>query len=109
MSTLRKHKVNKYVHSARKVREKDFEEFDYIFGMDADNVADLRDVRKRVAKKTGKGDGQLAQVMLYGDMGGRKGEEVVDPYYGGDEGFETAYDQMIRFGTGFLKHVGEQA
>lgn len=44
--------------------------------------------------------------MLFGDFGGVRGEEVVDPYYGAcNDGFEVAYEQMVRFSKGFVEQV----
>jgi low molecular weight phosphotyrosine protein phosphatase len=43
--------------------------------------------------------------MLFGEFGGKKGEEVEDPYYGGEEGFEEAYRQAVRFSKGFLEKL----
>lgn len=50
------------------------------------------------------GDG-LAHVMLFGAFGGKKQgqQEIVDdPYYGGDEGFEVAFEQVDRFSKNFM-------
>jgi low molecular weight phosphotyrosine protein phosphatase len=49
-------------------------------------------------------------VMLFGAFGGRtrksgKGEEIVDPYYGGEEGFTVAYGQCVKFGKVFLERL----
>jgi len=49
----------------------------------------------------------VGKVVLFGDFGGRKGEEVVDPYYGARNGFEVAYEQMVRFSKGFIEKVLE--
>ena len=73
-----------------KVRLTDFEEFDYIFAMDRSNLYDLQRLQQR--KPTGK-----AKVMLFGEHSGGKVEAVEDPYYGGTEGFEIAYEQCMRF------------
>lgn len=106
LDVLNRHDVP-FVHAARKVSVQDFADFDLILGMDADNVEDLRRVRARAAKQAGaagaegEGDG-LARVMLFGDFGGRAGEEINDPYYGGGEGFETAFEQATRFSRGLL-------
>lgn len=72
--------------------------------MDKQNYKDVMRVRERLGKGKGKGMGK-AEVRLFGDWGGRKGEVVEDPYYGGDEGFEIAYEQVVRFTRGFLKEV----
>lgn len=68
----------------------DFEEFDYIFAMDRSNLSDLRRLQQR--RPEGK-----AKVMLFGEHSGSKVEIVEDPYYGGKEGFEIAYEQCTRF------------
>lgn len=73
-----------------KVRLTDFDEFDYIFAMDRSNLHDLQRLQQR--KPEGK-----AKVMLFGEYSGGKVEVVEDPYYGGKEGFEIAYEQCIRF------------
>lgn len=72
--------------------------------MDAENVDDLRRARRRAVGKGGGEDGK-GRVVLFGDFGGRVGEEVVDPYYGADRGFEVAYEQMVRFSKGFIEEL----
>jgi low molecular weight phosphotyrosine protein phosphatase len=117
MSVLEDHKITTYEHSARKFREIDFEEFDYILAMDDDNLDYLKRMRARITKKnrsdgmrSGKeGNDGLGKVMLFGDFGGSKGEEVVDPYYGARNGFEIAYEQMVRFSKGFIQYLETDA
>ena len=90
----------------------DFEEYDYVLAMDEDNLVDLRDMVKRARKRGvlgGGGEGVEGKILLYGSFGGRsEGEEVVDPYYGGRDGFEVAYEQVERFGRGLLRHIEEE-
>ncbi|KAJ5998856.1 Protein-tyrosine phosphatase low molecular weight mammalian [Penicillium sp. IBT 35674x] len=58
-------------------------------------------------------EAQVAKIRLFGDFGpGGKlhtrvggGEVVQDPYYGGANGFEEVYQQVVRFSQGFLDHV----
>lgn len=104
-ATLRKHGITDYDHGARQVDEEDFGTFDYIFAMDRSNLRDLERMKRRAEKK-----GPVkAQVMLYGKFSGTgKEEEVADPYYGRDNGFETVYEQVNRFATNFLKQVVDQ-
>lgn len=95
MSTLAKHGIHDYTHAARKVRAADFAEFDYLFAMDRSNLSDLQ----RQAPKNAR-----AKVLLFGEYAGTgKAEIVQDPYYGGREGFETAYQQCRRFAENFLR------
>jgi low molecular weight phosphotyrosine protein phosphatase len=103
--------ITDYKHKARKIRvPADFEEFDYILAMDEDNRIDIRDMVKRARKKGVLGEEMKAQVLLYGEFGGKaKDEEIGDPYYGGKSGFEIAYEQVERFGKGLLRHIEENA
>lgn len=110
MSTLKTKGVTSYTHFARKFRpSSDFDDFDYILAMDDDNLEDLLELRKREVKKRG-GEEDVGMVMLFGDFGGKqrkggRGEEVVDPYYGGSEGFEVAWEQAVRFSKAFLEKL----
>lgn len=112
MSVLQDNGITDYKHRARRIRvPEDFERFDYVLGMDEDNVIDMRAEVKRAAKK-GSLDGEdaMKRLHLYGSFGGKaKDEEVQDPYYGGRDGFTIAYTQLSRFGTGLLKHIEQEA
>lgn len=100
MDTLRKHKITDYDHGARKVTEDDMNEFDYIFAMDSNNLHDLQRIQRRVDSR---GTKSKAKVMLFGEYSGKKrAENVEDPYYGVDNGFETVYEQVTRFSKNFL-------
>lgn len=103
LSTLEDNGIVDYDHAARKIQSADFTKFDYILAMDTDNLRDLHRMRQRVEKTDG--DSQLGKLMLFGDFGGRKGETVVDPYYGANDGFDIAYEQMVRFSEGFQREV----
>lgn len=78
--------------------------------MDEENLADLLELRGKVVRRRGGGGGEegVGRVMLFGEFGGEKGraEEVQDPYYGGKEGFERAYEQCVRFSGVFLERLG---
>lgn len=81
------------------MRLSDFDEFDYVFAMDRHNLQDLQRLKR------GKPDSK-ATVKLWGEYSGsRKAEEIDDPYYGGREGFKTAYEQCTRFTRNFLKDI----
>lgn len=85
------------------LQKADFDRFDYIFAMDESNLSDIRNLQR--SKK-----GSKAQVMLWGryaggDRRGGRDEVVEDPYYGGTEGFDVAYEQCARFTANFLKET----
>ncbi|KAI9671909.1 MAG: hypothetical protein M1817_003455 [Caeruleum heppii] len=106
-STLIDHGITTYRHAARKIRPEDFRDFDYILVMDRENLADVEALRRRM-KVTGEGEAyERARVRLFGDFGGTVGEEVGDPYYGARDGFEVAYEQMVRFSRGLIESIAQ--
>ncbi|TKA31864.1 hypothetical protein B0A54_16604 [Friedmanniomyces endolithicus] len=73
------------------------------------NVEDLRDLVKRATKKGSLSGEEAGRVHLYGEFGGKtKKEEIGDPYYGGRDGFEVAYEQVTKFGKALLQHIEMQ-
>jgi len=108
MQTLKQKGITTYRHAARKFSAKtDFSGFDYILAMDDYNLEDLKRLRTQEVKRKG-GEEGVGKVMLFGDFGGKKrrngrGEEVDDPYYGGNDGFTVAYEQAVRFSKAFLE------
>jgi len=105
MATLEKYGITDYDHGARQVLGEDFHAFDYIFAMDAYNLRDLHRLQRRV---DGRGGKSKARLMLFGEFAGaNKAEEVIDPYYGADSGFDTVYEQVMRFSRNFLREVVE--
>ncbi|KAI9663781.1 MAG: hypothetical protein M1821_007271 [Bathelium mastoideum] len=109
MSTLEANGITDYNHAARKFVPDDFRTFDYILAMDSDNKAYLDRLRARILKQKGAEESQLGRVSLFGSFGGKsKREEVIDPYYGARDGFEVAYEQMVRFSKGLLKDIEEE-
>lgn len=86
-----------YTNKARKIKNEDFNKFDYIFGMDYDNMEDLKGMKP---------DGANAKILLLGEFD-PQGEKVIrDPYYDrGSAGFEKAYEQSVRCCEAFLKKV----
>ncbi|XP_014251564.1 low molecular weight phosphotyrosine protein phosphatase-like [Cimex lectularius] len=83
-----------YSHSARQIEKADFNKYDYIFGMDHDNMSELN----RLAPKN-----STAKLELLGSYD-PNGELIIkDPYYkSGDSGFYKCYDQCLRSCTAFL-------
>ena len=81
---------------ARRFVANDFIEFDYLLGMDADNIADMRAIRPADAP---------ARLQLMLEYSSRYSErEVPDPYYG-DGGFELVFDLIDDAARGLLTHV----
>ncbi|MCJ1311892.1 hypothetical protein MMC25_005565 [Agyrium rufum] len=111
MQVLKEMGITDYRHAARKVEKSDFQNFDYILAMDRDNLIDLEDMKKDIGRRANDGDvekSKRSKVMLFGDFGGNADEEVKDPYYGGGEGFNIAYEQMVRYSQGLLKEIAKE-
>lgn len=72
---------------ARLVVPADFEKFDYIFAMDKENHKNL------LAMSPAGLEHKLSLFLTYPDNEKQQGyDEVPDPYYSGDEGFELVLD-----------------
>lgn len=79
---------------ARQVVEADFEEFDLILAADNDNLADLQ--QRCPAHLQHK----LALFLSFSDS---NHDEIPDPYYGGDNGFELVLDLIENASDNLLK------
>ncbi|OAL45702.1 low molecular weight phosphotyrosine protein phosphatase-like protein [Pyrenochaeta sp. DS3sAY3a] len=110
MATLEKNGISTYRHAARKFHTtSDLKNFDYILAMDDNNLEDLTRLRQREIKRLGSEEG-VGKVMLFGEFGGTtrrggRGEEIDDPYYGGNNGFTVAYEQSVKFAKAFLEQL----
>jgi protein-tyrosine phosphatase len=78
----------------RQVTRGDFDAFDFILAMDADNLANLKRIRPAGSKA------RLALLMSYAPDAGSP--EVPDPYDGGAEGFERVLDLVESAADGFI-------
>jgi protein-tyrosine phosphatase len=76
----------------------DFNTFDYIVGMDADNIDCLNDLAKTDAHKK--------KIHLMTDyLRHHTASHIPDPYYGGDEGFEHVLDLLEDACEGLLRDI----
>lgn len=64
---------------ARRVQQEDFERFDLILAMDAGHLAWLRRECPPAHRD---------KIRMFLDFAGHSGQDVPDPYYGGEAGFE---------------------
>ncbi|MCW3172418.1 low molecular weight protein-tyrosine-phosphatase [Shewanella subflava] len=71
--------------SARQVVDADFSTFDLILAADYSNLNDL------TARCPAEHQHKLKMILAFGNTGT---EEVPDPYYGGERGFETVIDLL---------------
>lgn len=84
--------------AARPVEVADLERHDLILAMDSDNLADLRRLDS---------SGQhFKKIRLFGEFCAKTpGADVPDPYYGGDDGFETVIDMIEDGVENLLGHI----
>ncbi|XP_064599943.1 low molecular weight phosphotyrosine protein phosphatase-like isoform X2 [Liolophura sinensis] len=85
IAVMKKHGLS-MDHTARQITAEDFTKFKYIFGMDKENIQDL----KRVKPK-----GSPSEILLLGKYDPRgKSDIIEDPYFeSGMKPFETVYEQ----------------
>lgn len=86
---------------ARQVTEQDFQQFDYILGMDAQNMLGLK------AMCPAGYSGHLSLFLDFLDQDGNNQDamEVPDPYYGGEAGFELVLDMVEKASKNLLSHI----
>ena len=103
--------------ASRPLTPQDLEEMDYILGMDAANLAAIRR-----AAKTWAAEGKLSAAavaswekkveLMTGYLRDEKFkqayDEVPDPYYGGDKGFELVLDLLEDACEGLLEAIDAQ-
>lgn len=87
---------------ARQLRESDFVEFDYILPMDQHNYRQVMAMRQRVPHAKAQ-----VYMMRYFDELVSADEDVPDPYYGGQQGFEQVYRMLRRCCERLLAHIRE--
>lgn len=85
---------------ARRFKEGDFENFDYIVAMDRSNKNDLFSF-----DYTGK---YKDKIFMMTDFAEGKYQEVPDPYYGGPEGFENVLDILEDSCRGLLNKIKKE-
>ncbi len=86
---------------SRPVRREDLEQFDLIVGMDRANLLDLKRLDKR-----GQREGKIVPMCFF--TARFPDEEVPDPYYGGQRGFEHVVELLQDCCTNLLEHLKEQ-
>ncbi|MDJ0833540.1 MAG: low molecular weight protein-tyrosine-phosphatase [Gammaproteobacteria bacterium] len=85
---------------ARQFRAEDFEHFDYVLAMDQANYFDMQ------ALYDGEVPGNFSLFLEYAEH--YPEQEVPDPYYGGDMGFEHVLNLVEDASRGLLQHIRQQ-
>ena len=85
---------------ARQITSKDFREFNYILAMDDSNFRNIQDIKNRASSRN------IASIRKIQDFKSVFNEqEVPDPYFGGDDGFDYVLDILEDSVNCFLESI----
>ena len=80
--------------AARQMTRADYDRFDYIIGMDSENLHDMRRIS---------GGDRDRKISLMLDLTQRRGSNVADPWYTGN--FDEAFEDIMEGCTALLEHI----
>ena len=80
-------------HRATQMTAQDYEEYDYLIGMDTANIRNMN----RIAG--GDPEGKIYKLLAFAGSG----RDVADPWYTGD--FDTTYNDVLEGCTAFLNKI----
>jgi protein-tyrosine phosphatase len=86
---------------SRQIRSEDFEEFDYVIGMDDENMFNMQSFLP-----TPELGNKMSKMTDY--CSNENPGHVPDPYYGGAAGFEQVLDILEDACDGLLKHIRDE-
>jgi len=81
----------------RTVSKRDFDRFDYVLAMDRSNLDALTRLRPASCH------GRLSLISDFSDD--HRGQEVPDPYFGGEDGFKAVYAMLEACVAGLLDTI----
>lgn len=84
-------------HRGRQIRPSDLIEFDYILAMDRSNYSNI--LRISGAEKFNE------KILLLRSFDPASGDEVPDPYYGGERGFQDVFEILNRSMDHLIVHI----
>jgi protein-tyrosine phosphatase len=100
-AVARRHGIDISHYRARQVTARDFRRFTHILALDASNATDLRAIAPADASAT--------IGLLLDHVPGRAGQDVADPYFGDEDGFEASWADVTAAARGLaaaLKGLG---
>jgi protein-tyrosine phosphatase len=97
--TALQHGVDLSYIRAREVSVEDFDYYDYILAMDKDNYFNLSQLCSD--------DNKVQKLHLFLSFAPQLKplDEVPDPYYGGEKGFDIVYDMVVQASEGLLQKI----
>ena len=90
----------KILSRARQITTKDFAEFNYILAMDDSNFSNIQDLKNRTLSTD---FASIKKIQNFRSVYNE--DEVPDPYFGGDEGFDHVLDILEDSVGGFLESI----
>ena len=85
---------------ARQIHKDDFQKFNYILTMDNSNFQNVMKIKHRYSSS------DVSKILRIQEFSSEfNEEEVPDPYFGGEEGFERVLDILQDSVGGFLNHI----
>ncbi len=97
-AAMRKYDLDISDLRARTIEPHDFESYDLLLVMDQSNLKEVRSLAPREHLKE-----KVRLLMDYAP--GFGADEVPDPYYGGDEGFDEVYQMLVAACEALLEDV----
>ena len=88
------------VSRARQINSNDFEVFNYILAMDDSNFRNIQDLKNRTSSTD---YASIKKIQNFRSIFNE--QEVPDPYFGGDEGFDHVLDILEDSVSGFLESI----
>ena len=85
---------------ARQIELDDFSRFDLVVTMDSDNLRNVRSLAKEAGNKA---TATIRPMLSY--AGSTQLEDVPDPYYGGEQGFEQVLDLLEDACSGLIEEI----
>lgn len=87
---------------ARQFQQRDFEHFEYVLAMDAENLDELRNLTEDPDHL------ERLDLLRNFDPGNPSNRDVPDPYYGDEDGFGRVYDICESACRGLLQHISQE-
>lgn len=88
---------------ARQINKIDFDQFDFIVTMDNSNFYNVCNFKSRESSNS---NIKIIKIQSFASLF-KKYDEVPDPYFGGDDGFENVLDILEDSVGGFLKSISQ--
>lgn len=97
VTALARHGYDGAAHRAHRFDARQFGDFDLVVAMDRSHLRDLR----RMARS----EEDRSRILLLRDFDAAHGDEVPDPYYGGEADFEEVLGMVERSSSGLLDAI----